>query len=289
MLAAAPLVWWRLNETSGALFYDAVGTRHGTNAGAVATGAIGPRPPEFLGFELTNTAAQFANGTANSWINLPALNLNTNTATFTAWIYPTGSQVDYTGIVFYRSGGTVAGLGYGGAFGANAGMIGYTWNDDQNTWGWASGLVPPANKWSFVAVAIEPARAVIYLFNPSGLQTATNIFPHVNQSFSSAGTIGTDTYASAGRAFTGLIDEVAVFNSALTPAQIQSLFANGSQLDSVQLNCQRAGANLTLTWPQGTLLQSTNLGGPWARASAAAAPLVVSPTNQSMFYRVLLK
>jgi hypothetical protein len=289
LLAANPYVWWRLNETNSALLYDAIGSRNGTNAGAVGLGAAGPRPPDFIGFEMTNTAAQFANGTANSWINIPALNLNTNTVTVTAWIYPTGSQADYSALLFCRSGGTVAGLGYGGSFGSNAGMLGYTWNNDQNTWNWTSGLTPPANQWSFVALAIEPSRAILYLANSGGLQTATNNFTHVNQSFSSPGTIGTDAFNSSARAFNGILDEMAVFNSALTSAQIQSLFANGSQLDSVQVGCQRTGLNLNLTWPQGTLLQSSNLTGPWSRASAAASPLVVLPTNGTMFYRVFLK
>ena len=126
MLAAAPAVWWRLNETNGALLYDAIGNNNGTNAGAVVLGAAGPRPPDFLGFEMTNTAAQFANGTSNAWINVPALNLNTNTVTITAWIYPFSTMADYAGVCFYRSGGTVAGINYGGSFGANTGMIGYT-------------------------------------------------------------------------------------------------------------------------------------------------------------------
>jgi hypothetical protein len=289
MLGANPYVYWRLNETNGALFYDVIGNMNGTNAGAVVLGAAGPRPPDFLGFEMTNTAAQFANGTANSWINIPALNLNTNTVTFTAWIYPTGSQADYAGLLFCRGGDTVAGLGYGGSFGSNAGMIGYTWNNDQNTWNWTSGLTPPANQWSFIAVAIEPSRAILYLANSGGLQAATNNFTHVNQSFSSPGTIGTDAFNSSARAFNGILDEVAVFNYALTSAQIQSLFANGSQLDSVQVGCQCAGGNLNLTWTQGTLLQSSNLAGPWSRASASASPMVVSPTNVTVFYRVFLK
>jgi len=289
MLAAAPAVWWRLNETNGALLYDSIGSRNGTNAGAVVLGVAGPRPPDFLGFEMANTAAQFANGTANSWINVPALNLNTNTVTITAWIYPTGATADYAGVCFYRSGGTVAGINYGGSVGANAGMIGYTWNNDQNTWNWTSGLTPSANQWSFVVLVVQPTSAIMYLVTTNGRQSATNTYAHPNQGFSGTGTIGTDAYDAAGRAFNGLIDEVAVFNHALTPAQIQSLFANGNQLSQANVGMQKSGANLSLTWPQGTLLQSSNLAGPWSRASASASPLVVAPTNGAVFYRVLLK
>jgi hypothetical protein len=289
MLGANPYVWWRLNETNGALLYDAIGSCNGTNAGTAVLGAAGPRPPGFLGFEMTNTAAQFVNGTANSWINIPALNLNTNTATLTAWIYPVGTTADYAGVCFYRSGGTVAGINYGGSFSSNTGMIGYTWNNEQGTWSWSSDLTPAANQWSFVALAIEPSRAILYLANSAGLQVATNNFTHVNQSFSSPGTIGTDTYNSSVRAFNGILDEVAVFNYALTLSQIQSLFANGNQLSQVNVGMQKSGANVNLTWPQGTLLQATNLAGPWSRASSSASPLIVAPTNQSMFYRVFLK
>jgi hypothetical protein len=289
LLAAAPQVWWRFSETNGAVIYDSVGTRHGTNAGAVTIGVTGPRPAEQLGFEMTNSAAQFVNGTPNSWFNVPALNLNTSTATFLAWIYPTASQADYAGILFCRAGGTVAGVSYGGSFGANGGMIGYTWNNDQNTWNWSSGLTPPVNEWSLVAVVVQPTRAVVYLINRSGVQTATNSLAHATQSFGSPSTLGTDPYAAAARVFTGRIDEVAVFNYALTPAQIESLHANGRQLDDVSVNMQTAGVNLNLTWSQGTLLQATNLSGPWLRASSSASPFLVTPTNESMFYRVLLK
>ena len=81
----------------------------------------------------------------------------------------------------------------------------------------------------------------MYLVTTNGQQSATNTYAHPNQGFPGAGTIGTDAYDATGRTFNGLIDEVAVFNSALTPAQIQSLFATGSQLDSVQVGCQRTG------------------------------------------------
>jgi hypothetical protein len=129
----------------------------------------------------------------------------------------------------------------------------------------------------------------MYLVTTNGRQSATNTYAHPNQGFSGPGTIGTDAYDATGRTFNGLIDEVAVFNYALTLSQIQSLFANGNQLSQANVGMQKSGVNLTLTWPQGTLLQSSNLAGPWSRASALASPLVVPPTNNSMFYRVLLK
>jgi hypothetical protein len=70
---------------------------------------------------------------------------------------------------------------------------------------------------------------------------------------------------------------------------LQQLYANGHQLAQVQVGWQQTGGNLRLTWPQGTLMQSPTLSGPWSAVSGISTPFTVSPTNSSMFYRVLLQ
>jgi alpha-galactosidase len=285
VVSNSPYAYWRLNETNGTIAADSIGGYNGAYGSAVALGVAGPRPPDFLGFEITNTAAQFTNGAANSWITIPALNLNTNTVTVTAWIYPLGSQVAYAGLVFCRSGSTVAGMNIDGT---GAGL-GYTWNNNSSTWGWSSGVPPPAKQWSFVALVVQPAGITLYLLNTNGQQAATNSVANPNQAFAGTGTIGTDTYASAARVFNGVIDEVAVFNDALTPAQIQQLYANGHQLTPVQVGLQPAGNGLQLTWPQGTLMQAPAVNGPWSAVPGIFSQTNVSPTNSAMFYRILLQ
>jgi hypothetical protein len=289
ILAANPVAYWRLNETSGSTAFDALGGFDGTYGSNVTLGVAGPKPTDFLGFELNNSAAEFTNNVTNSWVTIPALNLNANTVTITAWIYPMGSQADFTGLLFCRSGTTVAGLNYGGSGSGSAGTIGYTWNNLMSTWNWNSGLVPPANQWSFVALAVQPSQATVFLFTLNGLQTATNILTHPVQSFAGLGTIGTDTYSPVARSFNGVMDDVVVFDYTLTPADLQQLYANGSMLSQVQLGYQTMGSNFNLTWPQGTLLQATNVAGPWSRASTAASPCAVVPAGPAMFYRVLLR
>ena len=190
-----------------------------------------------------------------------------------------------TVLLFCRNGSTVAGMNYDGA-GAD---LGYTWNNNQNTWGWSSGLQPPANQWSFVALVVQPSSAVMYLFNTNGTVSTTNFLSHQNQAFAGSGTIGTDTYSSAARVFNGVLDEVAVFNYALAPTQIQQLYDNGYQLPQVQVGLQQAVAGLNLNWPQGTLFQATNLFGPWSAITNAASPFAVTPTNAAGYFRVLLR
>jgi alpha-galactosidase len=294
ILADQPVAYWRLNETNGTTAYDQMGKHQGTYASAVVLGGAGPRPPDFLGFELTNTAAQFTQNLTNSWVYISsAWLLNGNTVTIIAWIYPTGSQADAAGLFVYSRAAntTVAGLNYGSVSSGNAQTLGYTWNNDSRTWGWDSGLMPPVNQWSFVALVVQPASATLYLINTHGEQSATHILSHNNAAIGDFSYIGTDPYAKTARVFNGLIDEVAVFNYSLTPAQIQQLYANGAVLPQVQVGIQYSGPNLDLSWPQGTLLQAENLMGPWLPVPNALSPYSVSvtPTNTSMFYRVLLQ
>jgi hypothetical protein len=48
------------------------------------------------------------------------------------------------------------------------------------------------------------------------------------------------------------------------------------------------GTNPVLNWAAGTLLQTTNLPGPWV-TNSATSPLPVAPTNAQIFYRVQVR
>jgi len=54
------------------------------------------------------------------------------------------------------------------------------------------------------------------------------------------------------------------------------------------LYLQTGGAGPVLNWAAGTMLESTNLSGPWA-TNPAVSPFFVMPTNPLMFYRVLVR
>jgi hypothetical protein len=53
------------------------------------------------------------------------------------------------------------------------------------------------------------------------------------------------------------------------------------------LYVQTAGTNTVLNWATGTLLEATNLSGPWT-TNSGVSPYTVQPTNTQMFYRLLL-
>jgi hypothetical protein len=246
VVASNAIAYYELNElndpSTNPPAYDYVGGHDGVYGAAVQNGftrIVGPQPTDgFPGMRSGNTAASFSS-TANARVTLPGLNLNTNTVTITAWIYPTAIQPTGAGIVFCRGAdpnpgldyaSTVAGLNYSTNHDLSGNTIlGYTWNNDGNTSGWNTGLVPPQNQWSFVALSVSSTNASIYLINTNGLLSRTLVFNHVNQSFAAPTLIGDDS-ADNGigtRAFIGSIDEVAIFNQAFSRDQIIGLYGQG--------------------------------------------------------------
>jgi hypothetical protein len=51
---------------------------------------------------------------------------------------------------------------------------------------------------------------------------------------------------------------------------------------------QPSGSNLQINWPYGTLLQATNIIGPWTTNTAAPPSYTITPAGPSMFFRIQL-
>ena len=218
---ASPFAYWRLNETNGAtVAVDLLGFNNGTINAGVTAGVSGPQSPSFPGFETNNPAMQL-NTTANSYLTMPTLDLNTNTVTITGWINPTGAQSAWAGIVFCRGGSTVAGLHFGP--GSILNELRYTWNNDGSTFNRSTDLSVPTNQWSFLALVISATNSTIYLGTNGTLNASTHTINLPNQAFDASLLIGYDV-SSGSRLFNGKLDEIAIFKRSLTPTQIQQLY-----------------------------------------------------------------
>jgi Concanavalin A-like lectin/glucanases superfamily/Immunoglobulin I-set domain len=237
--ALTPYAFYQLNELNdpattlgGATAFDTANSFNGLYGVAVQNGnaiysIAGPVPSTdgLTGFDPANTAGQFVNNTANSVLTLPSLGLNTNTVTITSWINPNVPEAANTGIFFCRGGSSIAGFNYGGVFDPTLGNypLTYNWNNDPATYNWSSGILPPANLWSLVALVVTPTNATIYLLNTNGLVSSQHIYPHAVVPFNGTTLIGGDSLG-INRTFSGRIDDVAVFNKALTRDQLFSMF-----------------------------------------------------------------
>ena len=299
VLAANPFAFWKLNETNDpstgtAVAIDYAGGYNGTYQTAAQNGfngIVGPEAPEYAGFPETNTALETFNGVASSYVaagsagSLVATNL-----TYVMWINPSVASGSANGLLFDR-GGAGEGLCLNNNYlnAAGQGALGYTWNQNNaNTWDWDSGLFPTVGEWQLVAMVITPTAGTLYLIDSNGVQSATNAIPHDAETFGVSWDIGTDSTAGAGgRTFPGSIADVSVYLYALTGSQIATLYnAGAGVIPPVTLYITPAGAGTaTLTWSRGTLLQSTNLAGPWTSVTTTS-PYTVGTTNASTFFKV---
>jgi hypothetical protein len=99
---------------------------------------------------------------------------------------------------------------------------------------------------------------------------------------------GSPDYGTARLQTDANIAHVAVFNQAFTAAQVNGLY-NGAYVAGPQtLQIAPSGPNVVLTWQAGTLLQSTNILGPWTPNNAATSPYTVPATNKATFFKLLV-
>jgi hypothetical protein len=232
VLALNPVAYWPFNETANAdatanvstlAAYDASVNQHDGLYLYLAynfyNGIVGPQPTDgYPQFTAGQGALSPLNNVANTWVTAPALNLNTNTVTMLMWVNPAGPQVDYTSLLFTYSPGTRSGMGY-----SSNQRLGYDWNDDDSgTYGYTGGPVIPTNMWSMVAVVVTPTNASFYVINTNGVSSTTYVHNHNNMSWNGTETIGSGNN-NLSRTFSGVIDEVAVFNYAMTSNQLVNL------------------------------------------------------------------
>jgi len=277
VLADGPCAFWRLNETAGTIAYDYAGGFNGIYDPTCVLGVAGPRPVNgFPIFEAGNTAVQF-DGNA-SVVTFPALtppSESVSNLTISAWINPSAYPADREGIVSFNAPANTALRLYGGTTG-----LSILYNNTVTP----TLMVPPLNQWSYVAMVITPNGATFYLATNGGWQVYSDAIARGPISLNETGYIGSDRVIS-GRYYAGVIDEVSIFKSALSGSAITNLFNGIAAPPVVTLNLQRTPTGVQLSWPQGTLLQATNLFGPWT-PSPATSPFSVTNPVGTQFFRV---
>ena len=146
-------------------------------------------------------------------------------ATFIAWVNPSQTQGNYTGLIFSRSPNSGATAPATGLNFYTNNSIGYSWNDNPSSYNWDSGLQATVGAWSMIAVTISSTSATAYLFNagnPAGL-SRTNTVSHSTLTGLKF-YIGAEPFDLNTRAFVGILATAMVYRSALTQADITNIF-----------------------------------------------------------------
>ncbi len=147
---------------------------------------------------------------SEDYVTVPDVDILTNEITFTAWIKPNGAQNDYTGIVF-NDGDANEKAG----FNFRNNKIAYHWPD--GAYWWNSGLEIPTDEWSYVAMVARPTGITLYV-NGIGSTHSFQV-PEVNFN-----TMKFGSYRGwSSRNLKGEMDEVCIFNTALTENEIRDI------------------------------------------------------------------
>lgn len=159
-------------------------------------------PEPFPGYALATTGD-------GDYAQLPDIGIETSVLTITAWVKPDGMQPDYSAI--FMNDGQAAGFN----FREGNNTLGYHW--PGGAWWWDSNLIVPEGEWSYVAMVVKPGSVTLYVNGQSATHQA-NLTPVLLE----AAKIG-NYQGWGGRNFKGEIDEVTLWNRALTSAEIREL------------------------------------------------------------------
>ena len=160
-------------------------------------------------------------------IHIPDYKVITKTTTYAAWINGWKASA-WAGIVGSRT-PTATEL----IFGDND-LLHYVWNNNSaETWRWDGGPEIPMETWALAAMAIEPKHAILYIYSDAdGLTKGVNDIPHVEQPIGPLN-IGWVDCCGGNRYFKGIIDEVMIFDRALSEDEILKLAEQGLAVEAL--------------------------------------------------------
>jgi len=300
-----PTTFFRLNEPA---FFPAA--NNGTLGAAALASLVDTTNdvpgPITAGFELANLAVPVGN--PGGWVPLgnPAGLSNMNQFTLEAWILPSSIQDDGTNRIISYGPPTPSDSTQNGYSGPPVTLTGidlssnelflaitnggadyaFSYYDGTNYHGvsYAVGGDLTSNQWVHLAGTFDGTTWRLFR---DGVDVTNSIdpVPAVSVPGSEWG-IGATGQGWADY-FNGSIDEVAIYNKALSPATINAHYYV-AQSGGVSLAISSTTTNVTVNWPAGTLQQATDLTGLWTDVPGATAPYQTSVTSGATFYRVKL-
>jgi len=152
-----------------------------------------------------------------------------NVISVEAWVYPKGFGFDYNGVMAY--GLRTPTQGFGASFGTTGKPQLPTWNNDF----FSTGDPVPLNRWSHVVWVLNGKNVTVYV---NGVKNTGSLAstPNLSNIHLSIGTI--ELYGGS-RLFNGMIDELRIYNTALTDADVAARYA--AVLPTVTLGAEESG------------------------------------------------
>ena len=299
-----PATYLRLNDPSGkpAVNQGTLGSSADASVQLATNNAAGPRGSAYAGFEADNAALSLDGLKGWASLNNPAgLNVS-GQITLEAWVLPGGTQGSTARILSHgaptltaylteptpeTNGSVLAGSevylridGTGTSYAVGS-------SDGSATHG-ATAAIPSGDlggsAWIHLVGTYDGANWRLYR---NGTQIASAADP--------VGALAVDNgdwaVGASGNGwadhFAGAIDEVALYNHALTATQVQAHYTAGVKTAGPsKLEISRGTSGVSLTWSSGILQQVDNLSGAFTDVPSAASPFTPPTTSAAKFYRL---
>ncbi|HEY5913859.1 MAG TPA: LamG-like jellyroll fold domain-containing protein [Verrucomicrobiae bacterium] len=236
VLASDPIGYWRLSDGAGTpIVYDSAGNHHGLN-NSVLLGAPGLQSPNYPGFSTTNTAGSFDGLSSAITTGAGLMNGLTN-FTLLGWFNPAGGSPDHTALFGQND---AVEFGYSDAQGVNL-WIPTTLGGWVNPRTGPEGFIP--GQWYFVALVADGTNVTIYVDGVQRAQSA-NVGAPKGTSTYGFNIGGAGVFDASGNYFNGLIEDVALFGTPLTPEQLRALLGTAVGIVAPAIITQPASQNV---------------------------------------------
>lgn len=273
ILRDAPVAYWRLDETSGTVAADSVGTYDGAYVNGVTLGEPGALAND------DNTAARFTQAN-QTHIEVPwAAELNTPEFTFECWAKLTGGTS-------YRSPMTSRGDGpqEGFIFYATPANVWEFWHGTGGGWSAMGGGTVQSDVWYHLAGTYDGTTKRFFV-NGQQVGSALVAFTPNDMDVLRIGAGATES-PTGNYFFEGAVDEPAVYNRALSPARILTHYLAGRPA-APEIGIAMDGGEVVLTWDgTATLQDAPSVTGPWTNVGGATSPYRLVPSQGQMFWRL---
>ena len=213
VLADNPLFYYRLGEASGTDAYDEVAAgNNGTYYNTPDLGETGAVSGD------SNTSVKFKEASSEYATTVTLTETSLLPCTIECFVKLDGASDGNAGIVFYRATNAQAsGLNLYGS----STKLGYHWNGSSATYGFSSGPTLADNTWYYVALVVEATQATIYTIEENGTLATPAVNTTTHTALDASGDhwlIGLDDATT--RYFQGTIDEVAIYDQALSQSTL---------------------------------------------------------------------
>jgi alpha-galactosidase len=292
ILADHPVSYWPLNETSGTIIHDVVGTNNGTcmNTSGLTLGG----PGILYGQGVTSETAIYFTNTSSGYIKVPySATLNTPQFTVEVWLnmptFPaTGAGADMNALSFDDSNPKGWTFEISNPNAANPNM--YGWLGHNNSWTRVNSGTCIQGQWSYYALTYDGTTFTVYT---NGVSAGSQSSSYTQVSSSHSLYMGAyDSGGSVTRFYSGGMENVAFYSNALSASQILNHYQVGSTVvppAPPSVSVQRSGANVIVSWANGFLQRANSVTGPWTDVTNAVSPYAVEMTNSALFFRATLQ